>query len=164
MCTDTRSSFRMCMQRHVDSSNANAKHMAALTPITSSMGTHGPTMKHGHSWSSVGTQCPAMKHGRSWQEKAAVPLKYKAFDSYNNDGKPIKKHAARDLRPTRLPIPPYLRRHRVGRIHHMPLDGFAVVFGVWDVFLSAVLSNQPRRHNDLATARSPGAGARLHDN
>ena len=77
-----------------------------------------------------------MKHGHSWQDKAAVPLKYKAFDSYNNDGKPIKRHAARDMRPTQLPIPPCLRRHRVGRIDHMPLDGFVVVSGVWDAPLS----------------------------
>ena len=48
----------------------------------------------------VGTRTngPAMKHGHSWQDKAAVPLKYKAFDNYNNDGKPIKRHAARYLR------------------------------------------------------------------
>ena len=93
----------------------------------------------GTKWGPVGTRTngPAMKHGHSWQDKAAVPnLKYKAFDSYNNDGKPIKRHAARDMRPTQMPIPPYLRRHMVGRIHHMPLDGFAVVFGVWDIPLS----------------------------
>ena len=49
----------------------------------------------------VGTRTngPAMKHGHSWQDKAAVPLKYKAVDNYNNDGKPIKRHAARDMRP-----------------------------------------------------------------
>ncbi len=48
----------------------------------------------------VGTRTngPAMQHGHSWQDKAAVPLKYKTFDNYNNDGKPIKRHAARYLR------------------------------------------------------------------
>ena len=40
----------------------------------------------------VGTRTngPAMKHGHSWQDKAAVPLKYKAFDNYNNDGNPSR--------------------------------------------------------------------------
>ena len=65
-----------------------------------------------------------------------------------NDGKPIKRHAARSMRPTQLPIPSYLRRYRVDRIHHMPLDGFAVVFGVWDIPLSlkscTVLSRRVR--------------------
>ena len=109
----------------------------------------------------VGTRTngPAMTHGHSWQDKAAVPLKYKAVDNYNNDGKPIKTHEARDMRPTQVPIPLYLRRHRVGRIHHMPLEGFAVVFGVWDIHLS--LSRVFTNHD--ATARSPGAGAGLHD-
>jgi hypothetical protein len=124
--------------------------------------------KWGHGGDQVGpggdpvgtrTNGPATTHGHSWQDKAAVPLKYKAVDNYNNDGKPIKTHEARDMRPTQLPIPLYLRRHRVGRIHHMPLEGFAVVFGVWDIHLS--LSRVFTNHD--ATARSPGAGAGLHD-
>ena len=52
--------------------------MAAVTHITSSVGTHDPAMKHGHSCisdhitSSVGTHGPAMKHGHSCIIKRAV--------------------------------------------------------------------------------------------